>query len=509
MESLPKVAILDLGSQYTLVIERTIRELGVRSVILDPKRAAHWLDKHPVQAIILSGGAASVYEKDAPQPPKTIFSHGVPVLGICYGMQWIARELGGRVEPVSTNREYGPAEIRSVCENLLFAGTKPEQQVWASHGDTVTEVPEGYLVTATSSDSGIAAMQNTEGSVFGVQFHPEVTHTPEGKRILANFLMEIAGCEKDWLAHSIVADIQENLRTGIASDERAIFGFSGGVDSTVIAAIAAPVLGDRLLAVTIDGGHLRENELEEIARHAHAAGVRHLVIDAREDFECVMADTVDAEEKRKRFKNIYAALFRKAAQEFGASVIFQGTLAPDRIESGATGGALIKSHHNVGLDFGNLKQAHPIDHLFKPEVRALATELNLPKSVSERQPFPGPGLFLRVNGMPATQEKLEIVRWAEARVREILERRGIYHTLSQLIVHLLGVKMVGVKGDARVYAYPVVVRAIRTIDFMTAEGVHFDEETEDELSVALTRHPEIVCVMFNPTDKPPATTEPE
>jgi GMP synthase (glutamine-hydrolysing) len=518
VESLPKVVIIDLGSQYTLVIERTIRELGIRSVVLDPKRAATWLESHPVDAVILSGGAASVYEKAAPQPPENILrilKEGtfVPTLGICYGMQWISHCLGGKVEPVSTNREYGDAEIAITGTSRLFAGidSKLNQKVWASHGDTVVTAPKGFSVIATSTSEGrgIAAMENSDGTVFGVQFHPEVTHTPEGKRILQNFLVEIAGCTSDWEPSSMVAEIQTSLRAGIAPDEKAIFGFSGGVDSTVLAAIAAPVLGNRLLAVLIDGGHLRENEIEEIRLHAAAAGVQLQVIDARQDFESVMINITDAEEKRRCFKKVYAAIFRKEAKRFGATIIFQGTLAPDRIESGATGGALIKSHHNVGLDFGELKQAHPIDHLFKYEVRALARELELPESVWNRQPFPGPGLFLRVNGIPATQDKLEIVRWAEARVREILERRGLYSTLSQLIVHLLGVKMVGVKGDARVYAYPVGVRAIKTIDFMTATGVHFDDETEDEITTALTRHREIVCVMFNPTDKPPATTEPE
>ncbi len=516
MESLPKIVIVDLGSQYTLVIERTIRELGMRSVVLSPERAGKWIATHEVNAIILSGGAASVYEKNAPQPPSDllrILREGtyVPVLGICYGMQWISQHLGGKVESVTASRDYGPAEVIIESSGKLFAGIDSNvQKVWASHGDTVTVTPPGFAVTARSvADNSIAAMEDLDGNVFAVQFHPEVTHTPEGKLILRNFLQGIAGCKGDWEPSSIVTEVQDRLKAGIAPDEKAIFGFSGGVDSTVLAALAAPVLGKRLLAVVIDGGHLRENEMDEIHRHAAAADVQLQVIDARDDFQRLMAHTIDAEDKRKFFKRVYAAALRKAAEDFGASIIFQGTLAPDRIESGVTGGALIKSHHNVGLDFGGLKEAHPIDHLFKYEVRALARELKLPKSVWNRQPFPGPGLFLRVNGIPATQDKLEIVRWAEARVREILERRGLYETVSQLVVHLLGTKMVGVKGDARVYAYPMVVRAIRTVDFMTATGVHFDEETEDEIATALGRHPEIVCVMFNPTDKPPATTEPE
>ena len=509
---LPKVAIIEMGSQYTLVIERRLRELGFRSVILDPKRAAKWLASHPVQLVILSGGASSVYDADAPQPPDTIFDlrydgRPVPVLGICYGMQWIAQRFGGKVESAPDNREYGAAEILCTDDSSLFVDMGLRQSVWASHGDSVTEAPSNFIVTATSGDGGIAAMERFDGNVFGVQFHPEVADTPEGGQMFLNLLTHVAHCVPDWEPGSMVADIRRRIVADIGSDEKVIFGFSGGVDSTTIAAIAVPALGDRLLAVIIDGGNLREGELDEIRLHAEAAGVRLRIIDARGAFEEALSYTIDAEEKRRAFKKLYVAILKQAAEDFGATIIFQGTLATDRIESGATGGALIKSHHNVGLDFGDLMQAHPIDHLFKYEVRALARELGLPESVWARQPFPGPGLFLRINGVPATQERLEIARWADARVREVLQRRGIYDGLSQVVVNLLGVLAVGVKGDARTYAYPVVVRAVRTVDFMTAKGVHFDEETEKEICTTLTRHPQIVLALFNPTDKPPATTE--
>ena len=378
-----------------------------------------------------------------------------------------------------------------------------------SHGDSVAELPEGFRVTAVSGNGVIAAIEDKAGIISGVQFHPEVTHTPEGKQILANFLERIASCERDWESGSLTSEIQERIATGMQRRERAIFGFSGGVDSTTIAALAAPVLGERLLAITIDGGHLREGELDEIVQHAALANVAHLVIDARGEFERVMRDTIDAEEKRRRFKQVYLALLRKAATNFGASVVFQGTLAPDRIESGKTGGALIKSHHNVGLDFGKLKQAHPIDHLFKHEVRALAKEIGLPESVWRRQPFPGPGGFLRVTGMPATQDKLATWQWAQARTDEILKRRGLYDLYSQVVVYLMGTKLVGIKGDGRTYECPAVVRAITTVDFMTASGVHLDEDTEDEIGAMLARHSHISRALFDPTDKPPATTEPE
>jgi len=513
MAQLPKVAIIELGSQYTLLIERALRELGFRSVILDPKRAVNWIKKNPLRAVILSGGASSVYDADAPQPPVEILSllneDGKPIsiLGICYGMQWLASHLGGDVSAVPGNREYGRAFIDEDCSNAggLFDGLTPGQTVWMSHGDSVTMVPNGFSVLAHSGTGSIAAMRN--GAVWGVQFHPEVTHTPNGKTMFSNFLKS-AGCKKDWLPGSMVTEIQQHTFVNIGQ-ECAIFGFSGGVDSTTLAGILAPVLRDRLLAVAIDGGNLREGELEEIENHAKVAGVNLRVMDARQAFADVMAGVVDAEEKRRRFKQVYSSLFMKAAQDFGARFVLQGTLAPDRIESGATGGAVIKSHHNVGLSMGELQQLHPIDHLFKYEVRALAREIGFPESVWNRQPFPGPGLFLRVVGVPATPDKLDIVRWADARVREILVKHGIYHQLSQLVVAYIGVNTVGVKGDARVYGGAIVVRAVETVDFMTANGVHFSDVIESGISDVLTRHSEIVRVWFDPTKKPPATTEME
>jgi GMP synthase (glutamine-hydrolysing) len=512
MDHLPKVLIIELGSQYTLLIERTLRELGVRSVILDPRRAQRFLKENHVKAIILSGGAASVYDNDAPQPPEEVlsaqdeFGRVAAVLGICYGMQWLAHRFGGEVKPVAGNREYGEAVIRiRGVPNGFFSGTFQAQKVWMSHGDSVTVLPKGFHALAFSKDGTIAAMHNR--LIWDVQFHPEVTHTPHGKQMLTNFL-NAAGCEQDWTPSSIVTSIQNDTLAQLG-EERAIFGFSGGVDSTTVSAILSPVLGDRLQAITIDGGHLREGEIEEIRTHAQTAGVDLHVIDARDEFNAVMADTIDAEEKRYRFKQVYASLFVWAAEDFGATTVLQGTLATDRIESGATGGALIKSHHNVGLDMGDLKQLHPIDHLFKYEIRALAEEIGLPESVWNRQPFPGPGLFIRIVGTPATPEKLELVRWADAQVREILLDCGIYNQLSQIVVAYLGTKTVGVKGDARVYGGAVVVRAVQTLDFMTAHGVHFSDEVEDEISATLTRHPEIVRVWFDPTKKPPATTEME
>lgn len=513
MVSLPKVAIVECGGQLTLNIERTLRELGTRSVILAPGKAIDWIIKNQPRAVILSGGGTSVYDADAPKLPVELLSlcqadgHPTKLLGICYGLQWLAYQLGGVVEAVPGTREYGPAFIiLSGSPEGLFLDTPELQDVWMSHGDTVTTVPIGFTVVARSNTGIVAAIKSDDGVVWGVQFHPEVSHTTHGQTMLANFLRS-AGCEPDWKPTSMVELIRKSVKDQLGN-RRAIFGFSGGVDSTTLAAILAPALGgDRLLAITIDGGQLREGELEEIREHARITGVKLRVIHARREFSQALAGTIDAEEKRRRFRKVYASIFVQAAEDFGATVVIQGTLAPDRIESGATGGALIKTHHNVGLFMGELDQLHPISHLYKYEVRALAREMGLPERICGRQPFPGPGLFLRVSGVPATPHKLKLVRWADARVREILVRKDYCAQISQLVVGLNGVKTVGVKGDARAYGYSIVVRAVETTDFMTARGIHFSQDVQDEIIVTLTKHQEIVRVWFDPTDKPPATTE--
>jgi GMP synthase (glutamine-hydrolysing) len=419
-------------------------------------------------------------------------------------MQWIAKHLGGDVQAVPASREYGEAQLFPVGDPL-FGGTALKQTVWMNHGDSVTTLPDGFKTIAYTGEKTISAM--TIGVLWGVQFHPEVTHTVHGKTMLMNF-MNIAKCEKDWEASSLVSSIQESVAMELGN-EKAIFGFSGGVDSTTVAALLSPTLKDQIHAITIDGGNLREGEIDEIKVNAGLAGINLTVIDARAQFEAVMYDTIDAEEKRRRFRKVYAAEFLRAATECGATAVLQGTLATDMIESGATGGALIKTHHNVNLNLGGLRQLHPVSNLFKYEIRALAEEIGLPKSVFARQPFPGPGLFIRVIGVPATPERLDTVRFADARVREILERHAIYDTLSQLVVAYMGINTVGVKGSDRVYGHSIVVRAVETMDFMTARGIHFSDVIEEEICITLTRLPNIVRVWFDPTQKPPATTEME
>jgi len=511
MDLKPQILIIDLRSQYTLLIARTLRELGFRSAVLDPKKAGTWLrTAKNVRAIILSGGDGSVYEKNAPEPPKEIFTARVPILAICYGHQWLAQHFGGRVKRISGEEEYGSTKIRTVGNAVLFRGVPKAEKVWASHGDSVSRIPKGFSVTARSiKTGGIEAMESADRSIYTLQFHPEVPHTPYGKKMLHNFAERIAHCTKDWEPSAIVSSVQSGVESVLGKSGTAVMGFSGGVDSTTLAAMLAPVLKSRLLGIVIDGGQLREHELTEIRLHAKAAGIRIRIVSAEHRFVRELSTTVDAEEKRKRFKKIYTAILNEEAHRFGGKpALLQGTLATDLIESGATGGATIKSHHNVGIAYSGI-QLNPLGELFKYEVRALAESLRLPKSVFARQPFPGPGNFVRIVGAPVTKERLALVSWAYARVEEILQKHGLYDTYSQTVVALLGVNIVGVKGDGRVYGPIILVRAVKTIDFMTAEGVWFPEETAKEICATLTKHKEIVGVVFDPVDKPPRTTEAE
>lgn len=509
----PRVLIIELGSQTTLLIGRVARELGVRSIVLEPKRAEQWLDVNDPLAVICSGSDASVYDDNAPQPPRSVLtklrSDGtpVPVLCICYGMQWMSKELGGEVTAAPEHRAYGPETIFRARreDDILFGATPDSQQVWMSHGDSVTSYPVGSEVLAKTASGAVASYRLRQ--FHCVQFHPEVTHTDYGRDILANFLFGIAGCTEDWEPTNAIAQMRSDVFAAIGPQDKAVFGFSGGVDSSTLAAMLAPMLGRRLLAVTIDGGQFRIGELDEIKEHANLIGVELAIINVKQRFAEAFADTIDAEEKRARFRQIYSETLQEVAREFGASWLIQGTLAPDKIESGATGGAMIKTHHNVGLDTGGLRQLHPFDHLFKYEVRDLGRVLGLPESICEREPFPGPGLFLRVNGVPAIPEMVALVAWATSVVCAILAEYGV--TRSQLVVSYNGTRTTGVKGDKRVYGGAIVVRAVQTLDFMTATGVFFGEAVSRKITAALTKHPQVVRTYFDYTDKPPVTTEPE
>ncbi len=511
-----QILIIDYGSQYTLIIGRILRELGVRSIILPPKKVDKWLASNTPKAIILSGSNYSVHNEDAPDLPSSldisVKENKYLILGICYGMQLLAYKMGGEVERPLSNREYGPAEVTLDTKHPLFKGIPEKTEVWASHGDTVVSLPVGFSPIASSS--GISAMTDKENHIMGIQFHPEVTDTKEGKKILQNFL-DLASCVKDWSATDLIFSIQNEVKeilnnktkeTGIV--QNVILGVSGGVDSTTLASILVPVLKERLICVAIDTGGLREGELEELKINVKSAGVENLfIIDAKDEFIENISKTIDGEDKRGEFRNVYKRIFEEQIKKYNASFIVQGTLATDIIESGKAGeSVMIKTHHNVGLSF-EVEDLHPLRNLFKYEVRELARSMNLPSSIYERNPFPGPGLYLRIVGTPVSLERLELVRQADKTVADIIKKYKTEKEISQLVVALLGVNSVGVKGDERVYGYSLAVRAVQTVDFMTAKGYYFKEEIVNEITNALTKHKDIVRVFFDMTPKPPATTE--
>ncbi len=517
-----QILIVDYGSQYTLVIGRTLRELGVRSVILPPDKINQWLKHNKPKAVILSGSNWSVHNEGAPGLPKSLDVTGVkyPILGICYGMQLLAHKLGGLVERPLAHREYGPAETTLNTSHPLFCGVSKKTQVWASHGDTAIKLPKGFISIATSG--GIAAMSKKNNRILGIQFHPEVVDTKEGKKILQNFL-NISNCQKDWNPINLIHEIQKEVLSVINKPARnafsiadaggkergkVILGVSGGVDSTTLAAALAPVLGKRLICVAIDTGGLRASEISELKTNAKSAGIKNLVvIKAEKEFIKNVSLTIDGEEKRAKFRKVYQKIFEEQIKKHKAGFIAQGTLATDIIESGKAGkSALIKTHHNVGLKW-KVADLHPFRNLFKYEVRELARALKLPSSIYERNPFPGPGLFLRVVGTPVSKENIQLVREADKTVADILKKNKLAKNISQLIVALLGINSVGVKGDERVYGHSIAVRAVQTADFMTAKGYYFPSEIVDEITNALTKHKNIVRVFFDMTPKPPATTE--
>ncbi len=506
----PQVLIVDLGSQYTSVIARILRQMGVRSAILDPKKAGVWLRKNRPRGIILSGGPASVYQEGAPEPPESIFKWKVPILGICYGMQWLAKHLGGQVEASLASTEYGEVAVRLDLTDTLFdapGAIENPQTVWASHGDSVTRVPRGFKVTSHSMDGQtITSMASRTRRIWGFQFHPEVPDTPNGEAMLREFIFGVCSCDSDWKPGDMITEIQERVRRAVGG-KKAIIALSGGVDSTTLAKILAPVLGRRLLAITIDTGGLREGDLEDAIAAAKAAGVQLRVVRAASRFQRALAGITNPEAKRKRFRRVYAQILDEEGKRFSATFLIQGTLAPDLIESGRVGrSALIKTHHNTGLKI-RLRQLHPFSGLFKYEVREFARLLNLPHRFCERQPFPGPGLYVRIPGHAATRRRLQTLRWADREVRAILDRHGSSSSISQLVVGLFCTPTIGVKGDHRAEQAFIGVRAVRTIDYMTAQGLELPTEVRREIKRTLPRHGSIVNVAFFEGDKPPATIE--
>lgn len=514
------VAILDFGSQYTMLIARRVRELKVYCEVFPATVTRAELERLELRGVILSGGPSSVYDEGAPQMPEFVPELGVPVLGICYGMQLLARALGGRVEP-SPQREFGPATLRVTNAVSLLEGLAGPQDVWMSHGDSVLELPEGFIKLAESDTCACAAMANEARGLYGLQFHPEVAHTPEGRRILRYFLFEICGCAGDWTPRAFVESSVAQIRAQVGT-ARVLCGLSGGVDSMVTATLIERAVGPQLTCVFIDHGLLRQDEGANVAALAAQIGLELVAVDAREYFLERLAGVVDPEQKRKIIGAAFVNKFDETAQTLGQhEFLAQGTLYPDVIESAApldtAGGrthataTTIKTHHNVGglpttLPFQLLE---PLRHLFKDEVRAVGAALGLPDSVVWRQPFPGPGLAVRVLG-EVTRERLEILRAADAIVRAEIERAApeLDFRVWQYFAVLTPLQTVGVMGDGRTYENVLAIRAVTSEDGMTADWARLPHALLAHMSREIVnRVPGVNRVVYDITSKPPGTIE--
>jgi len=500
------VVVLDFGSQYTRLIARRLRELRAYSVILPGDAPWAEIERENPEAIVLSGGPSSVFDPGALRPDPAVLAGRAPVLGICYGMQYLAHFFGGVVEKRG-RAEYGKA-VLTRYEGPLFKGITGEVQVWMSHADAVVKTPPGWRVVAETEENPVAAIQDEAGTFFGVQFHPEVSHTPKGMEILENFL-DHAGVRRDWTPSRMLDAAVEEVQAKVGK-ERVLLAASGGVDSSTLALLLAKAGVDHL-AVFVDHGLLRLGEREEVERALLPLGVNLKVVDASERFLKALKDVSDPEEKRRVIGHTFIEVFKEVAREEGPfKFLAQGTLYPDVIESaGGFGAAKIKSHHNVGglpeeLGFELLE---PFRYLFKDEVRELALALGLPDTIRMRHPFPGPGLAIRVLG-PVDREKLEILRKADDLFIGLLKERGLYSQVWQALAVLLPVKSVGVAGDERRYGYTLALRAVTSVDGMTADWARLPYDFLDEVARLIPRRvPEIGRVVYDLTSKPPGTIE--
>ncbi len=503
--------VLDLGGQYAQLIARRVRECRVYSELVGHTITAEQVRARNPHAVVLSGGPASVHAENAPRIDPRIFELGIPTLGICYGMQLMAQELGGNVERTGVS-EFGKTAMRAE-EAQLLAGTPPEQTVWMSHRDSVTAPPTGARVVAQSPSTPIAAFEDPERRLYGVQFHPEVVHTPYGTNVLKNFLYEIANAPPAWTPAAVIEEQVERIRAQVGR-ERVLCALSGGVDSSVAALLVYKAVGDQLTCVFVDHGLLRENEAEQVVEtfggHFHVPLVH---VQAQERFLSRLVGVEDPEEKRKIVGEEFIRVFETEARKFGdIRFLVQGTLYSDVVESGGADegvAAKIKSHHNVGGLPADMRMelVEPLRLLFKDEVRRVGEELGMPEQMVWRQPFPGPGLAIRIIG-EVTPERLEILRAADAILQDEIRRAGLYRELWQSFAVLPAIRSVGVQGDERTYAYPIVIRAVTSEDAMTADWARLPYDLLETISSRMINEiPGVNRVALDLSSKPPATIE--
>ena len=509
IEDQEMIIVLDFGSQYNQLITRRIREFGVYSELHPHTITAEEIKKMNPKGIIFSGGPNSVYDENAFKCDEAIFELGLPILGICYGMQLMTQHFNGKVEP-ATHREYGKAAIQVQNDSKLFAELPAEQVVWMSHGDLVVEAPAGFTIDATSASCPISSMSDKERNLYAVQFHPEVRHSVHGTEILKNFVLSVCDCKGDWSMENFIEIEMEKIRQTVG-DKKVLCGLSGGVDSSVVAVLLHKAIGDQLTCIFVDNGLLRKGEAESVMKtFSEGFHMNVIKVDAKDRFLSKLEGVSDPEKKRKIIGNEFIYVFDDEATKLeGIEFLAQGTLYTDIIESGTATAQTIKSHHNVGglPEDMQFKLIEPLNTLFKDEARAVGTELGIPDEIVWRQPFPGPGLGIRVLGA-LSAEKLEIVRESDYILREEIKKAGLDRDIWQYFTVLPDIRSVGVMGDARTYDYTIGIRAVTSIDGMTSDWARIPWDVLEVISTRIVNEvSHINRVVYDITSKPPATIE--